>query len=112
MSSPYVISIQGVKQTKDNKFKQTTLRIHRSNKKDIINFNDLNSFVSKMISKKQSKQKITVRGLTPIGWMTYMSHNEDFLNIMSKDEYLNGRVEEDTKFSNSISQFQIIISEF
>ena len=44
--------------------------------------------------------------------MTYMSHNEDFLNIMSKDEYLNGRVEEDTKFTNSISQFQIIISEF
>jgi hypothetical protein len=51
MSSPYVISIQGVKQTKDNKFKQTTLRIHRNDEKD-INFNDLNSFVSKMISKK------------------------------------------------------------
>ena len=111
MSSRYVISIQGVKQTKDNKFKQTTLRIHRSDEKD-INFNDLNSFVSKMLTKKQSKQKIAIRGLTPIGWMTYMSHNEDFLNIMSKDEYLNGRVEEDTKFSNSISQFQIIISEF
>ena len=111
MSSPYVISIQGVKQTKDNKFKQTTLRIHRSDEKD-INFNDLNSFVSKMLTKKQSKQKITLRGLTPLGWMTYMSHNEDFLNIMSKDEYLNGRVEEDTKFTNSISQFQIIISEF
>ena len=111
MSSPYVISIQGVKQTKDSKFKQTTLKIHRSDEKD-INFKDLNSFVSKMLTKKQSKQKISIRGLTPIGWMTYMSHNEDFLNIMSKDEYLNGRVEEDTKFSNSISQFQIIISEF
>ena len=111
MSSPYVISIQGVKQTKDNKFKQTTLKIHRSDEKD-INFNDLNSFVSKMLTKKQSNQKISIRGLTPIGWMTYMSHNEDFLNIMSKDEYLNGRVEEDTKFTNSISQFQIIISEF
>ena len=111
MSSPYVISIQVDKQTKDNKFKQTTLRIHRSDEKD-INFNDLNSFVSKMLTKKQSKQKITIRGLTPLGWMTYMSHNEDFLNIMSKDEYLNGRVEEDTKFTNSISQFQIIISEF
>ena len=111
MSSPYVISIQGVKQTKDNKFKQTTLKIHRSDEKD-INFNDLNSFVSKMLTKKQSKQKISIRGLTPIGWMTYMSHNEDFLNIMSKDEYLNGRVEEDTKCSDSISQFQIIISEF
>ena len=57
MSSPYVISIQGVKQTKDNKFKQTTLRIHRSDEKD-INFNDLNSFVSKMLSKMQSKQKL------------------------------------------------------
>ena len=97
MSSPYVILIQGVKQTKDNKFKQTTLRIHRSDEKD-INFNDLNSFVCTMLSKKQSKQKIAIRGLTPIGWMTYMSH---------KDEYLNGRVEEDTKFANSISQFQI-----
>ena len=36
MSSPYNITIQGVKQTKDNKFKQTTLKFIEMTKQILI----------------------------------------------------------------------------
>ena len=53
-----------------------------------------------------------IRALTPMGWMTYKGYNDDIINIMNEEEYLNGRVSSDTKLSDSISQFQIIISQF
>ena len=111
MANPYIIRNQGQRETRNGQYRQTTINIHRADDTD-ISFDELFNFTQKAIGKKKEEQRLMIRALTPMGWMTYKGYNDDIINIMNEEEYLNGRVSSDTKFSDSISQFQIIISQF
>ena len=106
--TPYKITNQGSKVTKNQKYKQTTLQIHRNDMTD-INYEDFNAFVNKLISKKKNNQQILIRGLSKLGWLTYLSYNQVALSG-DQDDYLDGRIS-NTQNSFQLSQFQIIIME-
>ena len=110
MANPYIIENTRVKETLNRQFKQTTLSVHRRDEEN-IKFEDLNKFTNKLLTKKKAGQNIQIKCMTAAGVFTYMGYNDEIINIMSKNEYLQGRVGDDAKFIDSISQFQIIISE-
>ena len=106
--NPYKITNQGSKVTKNLKYKQTTLQIHRNDMTE-INYADFSSFVVKLLTKKKNNQQILIRGLSKLGWLTYLSYNQQALSG-DDDDYLDGRVS-NTQNEFLLSQFQIIIME-
>ena len=106
--NPYKISNQGSRITKNQNYKQTTLQVHRIDQTD-IKFDDFKIFVDKLLSKKKNNQKILIRGLSKLGWLTYLSYNQESLTS-DGDDYLDGRVS-NTQNEFKLSQFQIVIME-
>jgi hypothetical protein len=74
-----------------------------------INYEDFNAFVNKLITKKKNNQQILIRGLSKLGWLTYLSYNQVALSG-DQDDYLDGRIS-NIQNSFQLSQFQIIIME-
>jgi hypothetical protein len=106
--NPYKITNQGSKVTKNLKYKQTTLQIHRNDLTE-INYEDFKAFVTKLLTKKKSNQQILIRGLSKLGWLTYLSYNQIALSG-EEDDYLDGRIS-NTANTFKLTQFQIIIME-
>ena len=109
--NPYTITQQETKITKNKKMKQITLQVHRTDQTE-IKYKDFSLFVNKLLKeKKKTNQQILIRGLSKLGWLTYVSYNQNSYNDNGDDDYLNGRVSESASDSFTLSQFQIIIME-
>ena len=97
------------KQTKNGKNTQTNIQITNGDK--YLSNNQIKLLSKGILNKKKENQKLMVKALTPLGWLTYISYGdliEDYENI---ENYLDGRISNTTKFNNDISQINIIIME-
>ena len=91
-----------------NKYKQSTISMNKKNK-TFLSSDDVYELVDKVLMKKKPNQKMMVRVLCPIGWLQYLSYGFNMNQIESVDDYLKGRVRDESKFSDKISQVEFTI---
>lgn len=97
------------KATKNGKYIQTNIQISDDNR--YLSNKQVKVLSEKILKKKKDNQKLMVKALTPIGWLTYLSYNDNIDNFENVENYLDGRISNDAKFNNDISQINIIIME-
>ena len=76
----------------------------------MIDPKDVKSLVEDLMKEAKKKfpnYKMRVRGLNALQWFTLKGFDQDNLNVDEIDEYLDGRVSDDSKFGNF---FQLEIS--
>jgi len=91
-----------------NKYKQSTISMNNKNK-SFLSSDDVYNLVDKVLMKKKENQKMMVRVLTPIGWLQYLSYGFNMEQIETVEDYLQGRVRDESKFSDKITQVEFTI---
>jgi ABC-type enterochelin transport system ATPase subunit len=99
------------RKTKKNRFSQKTINIKKDNE-TTIKFAELSAFAKKVVSKKKPNQNVQIIASTPLGYFTYLKYNGQMLNALSgeNENYLDGLLNDDDHFDDSIYNFSVIIS--
>jgi hypothetical protein len=58
------------------------------------------------MQESEPESKFVITAMTPVGWRTLKSMNEEFLEDEELDDYYKGKVKDDSKFKTAES-FQI-----
>ena len=97
------------KQTKNGQNTQTNIQINNGNK--YLSNTQIKLLSKGILNKKRENQKLMIKALTPLGWLTYLSYGDKIDNFENFDYYLNGRITNTSIFNNDISQLNVIIME-
>jgi hypothetical protein len=94
---------------KKKKLKQTIIQMNKTNEN--MSEDELRGIISSVLKKKKSSQKLMVRCLTELGWLTVLSYGNHIEALEMIDDYVNGRIENTEKFNDNIYQVHLIITE-
>ena len=97
------------KATKNGKYIQTKIQISDDNR--YLSNDQVKVLSQKLLNKKKDNQKLMIKALTPVGWLTYLSYNDNINNFENVEDYLDGRIENTAKFNDDVSQINVIIME-
>ena len=97
------------KQTKNGRNIQTNIQITNENK--YLSNIQIKNLTKGILNKKRENQKLMIKALTPLGWLTYISYNQNINDYENVEDYLDGGISNNAKFNNDVSQINIIIME-
>ena len=101
------IKLHSQKETKNKKMKQSIIQMNKPN--GTITNDEVKSIVKASLKRKTKDINFMVRCLTEIGWITYLSYDDDTSPIENIEDYINGRIENTDKFNDKIYQIHLIV---
>ena len=103
------IKLHSQKETKNKKMKQSIIQMNKPN--GTITEDEVKGIIKATLKKKKNNQKLMVRCLTEIGWITYLSYDNNISGMEDIEDYVNGRIENADNFNDRIYQIHLVILE-
>lgn len=86
-------------------FKENVYQVNNKKKDTPLDYDDIRKIHRNLMDKIGDSDKIIIRGLSPIGWMT-LTTKDGQLNLQNEADYFDGKVKQPNKF-HSFFQIQI-----